>query len=307
MRVPDDAAEGARAAQAPTAVGPDTLTAPTEIGTAGERPYAAEEPPMVERDWPEDRDPGAARWLLGGLACLIVSVAVAAIAYGVGKHLPATYQSSGLIRIGISPQGGISDPIVTAANDTATQYAQLASSQPVQRLAAGTLRVPVSSLDGKVSGSTLGAQNLVQVTASASTPSTAVARAAATSFALERYLTRLNSQQSAQYVAGVQGSLTQVNQEISAITSRLPRETAGQASTDTILLESLNGQRDQLLGQVARDAASNQPTLQVVNASSSASEVTPQPKLYALVAFVVALIITGRVAFVLVGRKRVRS
>jgi capsular polysaccharide biosynthesis protein len=305
--MPDQRAEAAGAAEAPTAVGATAAPSPTEIGTAGKPPYGVEEAPMVERDWPDERDPGAGRWLLAGLLCLLISVAVAGIAYGVGKKLPATYQSSGLIRIALASQNGISDPVVTAANDTATQYAQLASSQPIQRLAAQQLRVPVNSLDGKISGSTLGAQNLVQVTATASSPGTAAARADAASAALERYITRLNTQESAQYVGGVQRSLGQINQEISTITDRLARETAGQASTDTVLLDSLNAQRIQLLGQVARDAASNQPTLQVVNRSSSASEVSPQSKLYAVVAFVVALIITGRVAFALVRRRRTRT
>jgi hypothetical protein len=236
--------------------------------------------------------------------CLAVSVLVAGVAYVVGKALPSTYQSYGVIRIVLASQGGISDPVVTAANDTATQYAQLAASAPVTALAARTLQIPASTLRGKITGSTLGAQNLVQVIATAPSSSSAMRRAAAASAALQRYLTNLNAQESAQYVARVQNSLAQVTAEVRALSARLAQDSPTQRATDAILLESLNNQHDQLLGQVARDAASNQPTLQVVDSATPATVLVPVPKLYALVAFIVALIITGRAAFVLTMRRR---
>lgn len=235
--------------------------------------------------------------------CLVISVAVAAIAYGVGKLLPATYQSSGLIRVAVASQGGINDPVVTAANDTATQYAQLASAQPVATLAASRLGLSPSSLSGTISGSTVSAQNLVQVSVTADSAGAAVRRASAASLALQRYVTGLNARESAQYVARVQQSLTQVNQQIRTLTGRLATDSGSEALSDTAVLQSLESQQASLLGDVARDAASSQPSLQVVQAAAAATVLSPQPKLYALVAFVVALIITGRAAFVLSGRR----
>lgn len=219
-----------------------------------------------------------------------------------GKAISATYQSDGLIRVALASQGGINDPVVTAANDIATQYAQLASSQPVAVLAASKLGLPTSSLSGKINGSTVSAQNLVQVTVTADSAAQAEARAAAASAALAQYISGLNGSESTQYVARVRRSLAQITQMIRTLTARIAKDPPGQRSTDTILLESLNTQENQLLGQVARDAASSQPSLQIVNASTPATVVTPRPALYALVAFVVALIITGRAAFVL-GRR----
>jgi capsular polysaccharide biosynthesis protein len=237
-------------------------------------------------------------------ASLVVSMAIGAIAYGVGKWLPKTYQSSGLIRVALASQQGINEPVVTAANDTASQYAQLASSQPVMALTAKTLGVPAHSLKGKISGSTVNAQNLVQVTVTGVSAQVAMARAAAASASLQRYITTLNAQQSAQYQARVHGALSQVNRTADSLIRRLAKDPPTQRSTDTRLAESLSTQRDQLLGQVARDAASNQPTLQVVDSATAATVSSPKPTLYAVVAFVVALVITGRAAFVLSGRKR---
>jgi capsular polysaccharide biosynthesis protein len=237
------------------------------------------------------------------LICLVISLAVAAIAYGVGRLLPATYQSTGLIRVAVASQGGINDPVVTAANDTATQYAQLASSEPVATLAASRLGIPASSLSGSINGSTVSAQNLVQISATADSAAAAVARASAASVALQRYVTGLNARESAQYVARVQQSLTAVNQQIRALTGRLATDSSSQAQSDTAVLQSLESQQAQLLGDVARDAASSQPSLQVVQPAAPATVLSPKPKLYALVAFVVALIITGRAAFVLSRRR----
>lgn len=235
--------------------------------------------------------------------CLLASIGLAVIAYGVGKTLPPTYQSSGMIRVAVPSQQGVVDPVVTAANDTASQYAQLASSQPVAAMTAARLHLSSTALRGKINGSTVGAQNLVQVTVSSGSAGGATSGAAAATASLQRYITGLNSAAGAQYIAEVQSSLAGVNRRIGKLTVRIARDTPSAAAANAVVLESLNSERDQLLGQVARDAASNRPTLQLVQASSPASVVSPQPKLYALAAFVVGLIISGRLAFVLVRRR----
>lgn len=237
--------------------------------------------------------------------CAIVSIAIAALAYGVGKLLPYTYQSYGLIRVALPSTQGIIDPVVTAANDTASQYAQLASSQPVQRLTASKLGVSAGSLDGKISGSTVGAQNLIQVTVTARSSATATARAAAASASLQEYISGLDAQAGAQYIDEVQSGLVRTNQNLIRLQARLANDRPAARSSDILLIQTLSLQRDQLLGEIARDAASNRPALQLVDSATSASVVTPQPTLYAVVAFVVALIVSGRAAFVL-SRRRLR-
>ncbi len=235
--------------------------------------------------------------------CVVVSVAIAALAYGVGKLLPSTFQSYGLIRVAVPSQQGISDPVVTAANDTASQYAVLASSQPVQAAAAGKLGVPYNTLNGAISGSTVSAQNIVQVTATGHTDAIARGRAAAGTAALSQYLTALNSSAGSRYVTQADGGLGAINQTLGAITARLGGDRPAKRAADMLMIETLTSERDQLLGQISRDAASDQPTLQVVAYATPATLSSPKPKLYAVVALVVALIVTGRIAFVLARRR----
>ena len=103
--------------------------------------------------------------LKAALLCLVVSIVAGGVAYGIGHSLQSVYQASGTIRIALPSQGGLSDPVVIASNDLATQYAQLVDTPQVRALAAASLAVAPASLDGKLSGSTVSAQNLLKVTA----------------------------------------------------------------------------------------------------------------------------------------------
>lgn len=237
--------------------------------------------------------------------CVAASFAAAILAYGVGKLLPPTYQSSGLLRVAVPSQGGVSDPVVLAANDSATQYALLASSEPVTRLTAQSLNVPERRLAGKISGGTLSAQNLVQVTVTGDSAGSAVARAEAATASLARYITLLNARESNQYVARVQRGLAQSNLELKSLTQQIGTDSPAQRANDTNALQSLQSEHAQMLEEVARDAAGDQPSVQVVNPSSPATISSPKPKLYALVVFIVALIVSIRAAFV-VSKRRAR-
>jgi capsular polysaccharide biosynthesis protein len=220
--------------------------------------------------------------------CLIVSVVAAAGVYGVGRALRPVYQASGTIRVAVPSQGGITDPNVTAANDLATQYEQLVSSRAVQVMAASALHVPVDSLNGTISGSTVAAQNIVQVTTTAGSAGVAQARAVAAVNAVHRYLTGLTNTQNQQYLGTLSRGIT--------------RATDPPGSTAPSSPAAAN-ERVTLMAQAQLDAAGNQPSFQVIDSSARASETSPRPKLYALVAFVVALIVSARLAFV-VSRRR---
>jgi capsular polysaccharide biosynthesis protein len=233
-----------------------------------------------------------------GVVCVVISVAAAAAAYAIGNSLHRVYQSSGTIRVGVPTQGGIDDPVVLAENDLATQDAQLAGSDPVKALAARSLGVSPGSLDGKLSGSTVGAQNLIQVTANGNSRAQAQARARAGVQALKRYLDQLTTQQSAEYLSALRRGVSG-----SSLPSPVPSGTSLGAADRRQLAISAAGQRDQLLGQGIHDAAGNKPTFQVVDSGTSGGLTSPKPKLYALVALLVALIVTVRIAFLL-GRRR---
>ena len=234
--------------------------------------------------------------ILAALLCLIVSVAVAAGAYLIGHSLHPVYQSSGTIRVAVPSQGGIGDPQVTASNDLATQYAQLVGSAPVEALTAKSLSVTPSSLDGKLSGGTVAAQNLVQVSATASSKAVAQQRATAAVRATQVYLTGITRLQGAEYTAALRRGIL-ADQLPGWISKGLPSGRKGLSASQ--LANAVAGQRAQTLTQGVRDAAGNEPTFQVVDTATGASQTSPKPSLYALVAFVVALLITLRIAFVL--------
>jgi capsular polysaccharide biosynthesis protein len=228
--------------------------------------------------------------LKAALLCLVVSIVAGGVAYGVGHSLQSVYQASGTIRIALPSQGGLSDPVVIASNDLATQYAQLVDTPQVRALAAASLAVAPASLDGKLSGSTVSAQNLLKVTATGSSSAAAQARAKAAVAAVQRYLSGLTTVQNAQYLASLKRGLNAtplLEQRL-----RIGRLGTGQLSV------TVAGLRGEVLNQGVRDAAGNQPSFQVVDPGAGATVTYPKPSLYALVAFVVVLLISLRVAFV---------
>jgi capsular polysaccharide biosynthesis protein len=234
---------------------------------------------------------------------MAASLLVAAGAYLVGSALSKVYQSSGVIRVTVLSQQGISDPVVTAGNDLASQIAQLADAQPVIDMAARSLGLRAGDLSDKINGSTLGAQNLVQVTATGSSPDSAMRRSTAATMSLAGYQQSLNASAVNQYLATVQAALVPLQSKIQGIYARIATDSPTLRAADTLQLETLLTTRSQVIGQVSRDAASSRPYLQAVSYSSAPSVVYPKPALYALVAFLVALILAGRLAFTVVSRR----
>jgi capsular polysaccharide biosynthesis protein len=218
------------------------------------------------------------------LVCVVASLVAGLLAYEIGHSLTATYQSSGTIRIALASEGGTNDPDVLATNDLATQYAQLVTSTTVQALTAQRLRVPVADLNGELRGSTVAAQNLLQVTASAGTPGLAQSRAAAATTVMKSYLASLSTRVGQQYLNALANGLA----ELRAQRGR-PR------GTTAAIVQA----KAQAIASGVRDAAGSVPQFEIVDAQGDPTETTPKPKLYAILAFVVVLIISGRLAFVM--------
>jgi hypothetical protein len=128
------------------------------------------------------------------------------------------------------------------------------------------------------------------------------ARAKAATSAFESYVNYIDATQAAQYAARVHGGISQLDGTIAALNGRLSRGSAAARASDAAKVNVLTGQRAQLLQSVAEANASNEPSLQVVDPGSAAAQTEPKPKLYAVIAFVIALIIAGRLAFVLSRR-----
>lgn len=223
------------------------------------------------------------RYLYLGVAVL-GAVIVAAIAYEVGKGISTTFTSTGSIRIGLASEGGVSDPDVTAANDLASQYAQLVSSAAVQHKTAQRLGVSSSELNGSLSGSTLAAQNILVITASAGTAAQSRARATAATSVMQTYLETLEATVSQRYLTRIGDGLA----KLGATTGR-----GRPPGTTAALVQA----KAQALASGARDAAANTPVFQIVSEDAVATQTQPKPKLYALIALVLGLIVFGRLAF----------
>ncbi|HEY6396753.1 MAG TPA: hypothetical protein VIX82_04790, partial [Solirubrobacteraceae bacterium] len=117
------------------------------------------------------------------------------------------------------------------------------------------------------------------------------------------YEQSLNGSSVNRYLTTVQAALAPLQQSIDATYARIAKDSAVRRAADTLQLETLLATRSQVLGEVSRDVASSRPDLQIVSASSAPSVVYPRPALYALVAFLAAVIIAGRVAFIVVSRR----
>ena len=251
---------------------------------------------------------------LGVFAALLVAVVIGAIVYVVSDSLTKSYHASGTFRVTVPNQQGINDTVVTAANDLATQYVQLVSSAPVVDRAAKRLGVAPSSLNGSITASTVAAQNIVQVTASSHSPSIASARASAATYALVHYIETINSGQAVQYSHTINRSLIPLNRQIASLTAQISAAQAKPSAAnnakvvnDQTVLSSLLAQRQQTAQQLATNAAGGQPTIQLVSPGGTASIAYPKPSLYAVIGFIIALLITLRIAFLLTVARRRRA
>jgi hypothetical protein len=239
------------------------------------------------------------------LGAIVFPLIVAAVVYGVSNSIPATYESNGSFRVTIPNQQGLNDTVISAANDLATQYSQLAAASPVISAAARQLGERPDSLKSAITGGTVNAQNLVEVTATGDSAGLAERRAGAVIVALRAYVDRINAQQSQTYSNNVSQGLAPVEKEIASYQAQLRQaKTLIQRQNLNLILGSLLAQRQQVLSSLAENTAAGRPTLQGISQESSANKVRPRPALYALVGGIVAALISARVAQLLLRRRR---
>lgn len=259
---------------------------------------------VVEPAAPASKAGRGSRFLviLGAIAFPLI---VAAVVYVVSNSIPATYESNGSFRVTIPNQQGLNDTVISAANDLATQYSQLATAGPVINAAARQLGEQPDSLRGEITGSTVNAQNLVQVTATGGSADRAERRAGAVITALRAYVDRINAAQSRTYSNNVSEGLAPVEKEIASYQAQLKAaRTLIQRQNLNLILGSLLAQRQQVLSSLAENTAAGRPTLQGISQETSANKVRPRPALYALVGGIVAALISARVAQLLLRRRR---
>lgn len=243
------------------------------------------------------------RWWL----ILILALAIAAATYAVSSRVPAQFSSTASLSIQVK---GSNDPndSVTAANNMASQYAQLVTGASVLQTAAQTLsRSDARGLSTAVSGGTVADQNIVQVRASGSSPGQAQRRASAVVTALGAYVNRISSHATDAYSSTARAQLKPVDAQIAKISAQIASAshdtlTSGRYVALQATLSTLIAQRSSAEAAIAQNATNGQPTLDLVSAAGSGSQVAPKPKLYAGVAFVLALILVSQAVVFLAPR-----
>jgi hypothetical protein len=234
---------------------------------------------------------------------LLASLVVAGAVYLISNRVAARYQSSATVRVSVQATSGISDPAVTAANDLASQDAQLASSAPVLRGAAARLHVARSTLEGTVTAGTIAAQNLVRISTTGSSPTQAQRRATAVARSFVSYIDRIDARQVGSYEAAVTSKLRPLAHEIATARKRLLSTNAETQRNATVLLSGLLSQQQTVLSSVAQASAAAQPSLQLVASGSVGTKISPKPSLYAGIGLLATLLILGRFLYV-IGMRR---
>ncbi len=246
-----------------------------------------------------------------------IAVLLAGATYVASSLIGPTFESSAVVQV-TSPRtsgSGTSDAI-TASNDLAAQYAQLASTQPVIAIAVKQLGAPGAGLAAAVSASTVANQNLVRITSQAPTADAARARADAVAGALRSYVAQQSDDAVAAYSATFAAGLEPLDADIANAEKQVASatRTASSASPGSAAITSLTNaqarlselvlRRQQALAQRITDEASLRPSVTSLGSAAPGDKVQPKPLLYSLVALLAGAFIAAQVA--LLRRRRLR-
>jgi len=249
----------------------------------------------------------SARWYVLS-AAVIAGVAV----FAVSHLIPKRFSASAIVRVTLPSGAALSEQSVQASNDLASQYTQVATAAPILSRAAAKLGPTAASLSSDVTASTVAGENLVQISARGTSAGESEARANAVARAFVAYLNEENTKSSASagaHLRTVQRQLQKVETNIENLqASREHGETL--SKTKRLRLTTLQNEASSLqaLEQSLFQAQVNSqaPNLSVFSPAGPGSQTQPQPKLYALVAFLVALLLASQAAvFLGAGERKV--
>jgi capsular polysaccharide biosynthesis protein len=245
---------------------------------------------------------------LRGLVVVCASLAVAAVVFVVSHAIHGTYSSSSTVAVNVS--GSDINDTSLGADNLASQYAQQVNATPVLQQASTKLDgagIP----SGSISGGAVGAQNAIAIKATAPSATLAQARATAVTNAFVAYVDQEVTRQAAGYVSSATTALKPLAAQIAHVQSQLAARStsaSSSSSSSTAALEeelgTLTAQRAAALASIAETSVAGGASVTIVGAAGAGVKTAPKPTLYALVGFLVALLITGRLAFYLAARKQ---
>ncbi len=290
-----DSGKGARGEARGGTPANDANDAPSQSASSTERrqPLAAS-----ERRVPSAGEILLRRWpaLIGG------AVLIALITFAVSEAVPATYASSAMVAVQVS--GTDANDTTLGANNLASQYASEVNASQVLSLADSMLPSKSAIPSSSISGSTVSAQNLVSISATGSSPSLAQERAAVVTRAFIRYINAQVAAHANQYEHAYSIELKPLDDEIAQDEAELGtlRSTSGKAVAVQLELNTLLAQRASSETAIAQTAVAGRPSVTLVSDADTASQSAPRPKLYALVGFIVGLLVLARFVVFLANR-----
>ncbi|RZS87374.1 hypothetical protein EV189_2802 [Motilibacter rhizosphaerae] len=258
-------------------------------------------PTRLDAIWP-------AKWLIVAVALLLGAGVFLYV-----KAQPVSYSAQSSVRVTVPQTKNGARDSALASEELAAQYAQYATSTDVRSSAEKRLGAGV----GQVTAVPLNNYNLIAVTASGSTAKQAAARSNAVAEALVDYVTTVNSSVVSAASKRVKAQLDSLDSQITSIRAQIKKlqavaqgtgraadlAQAEVASQQSLLSNLLNVQQNTLSGST-NDILVGQPDVAVVDQPQVGSPVTKHAPLYAVVAFLVALLALSEVA---VLRARVRA
>jgi Chain length determinant protein len=235
-------------------------------------------------------------------AVTVVTLLAAVLTYLVSRALPGTYRSSAEVLVTTLSPTGATQASVEAANDLAAQYAQQVLNNDVLDPSAASLHTSSSELHASVSAGTVSAENLISIAAHGSSAAVAEARANAVASRFVAVQQAANNALIRAFEKTAYRGSAALQQEISSITSQLYSDSDAARLAAESELPLLLEQRAKDSSTVVLGGAEALPTVSVFAAAGPGAEILPRPSLYALLALVIAFLISCQVAVIVYGQ-----
>jgi hypothetical protein len=218
---------------------------------------------------------------------------IGVVVYVISNHVAPTYSSSAEVAVLVS--GTDVNDTTQGADNLASQYAQMVAASPVIAAADAQTRSDIPS--SSISGGAVAAQNLIQIQVTASSAAAAQQRAAAVTQAFIKYVGKQVLNQASSYESASKIQLEPLDKQIAAAQSKLADLGGiGTAKAQDIenSLNTLIAERAAALTSIGQTSLAGRPTIALVSNAGPGGQTAPKPKLYALIGFVVSLLLLAR-------------
>ena len=228
----------------------------------------------------------------------VVVVLAGAVTYAVSSSVPASYKASSELRVSVNGSNGLGQDSIQASNELTAQLVQLLPTNAVLAKPAASLGMTPSALQSAVSVGSVAQENLLQISATGSSPAQARQRASTVTTAFLRYMRNDARVQAASYMNALQGGIQSMSSKLGKLETQLSQASATDTRAATVIegqIASIQAQEQTLRTDLAQREASSAPVIQQLQAAGDGSKVSPRPTLYAIVALIVAAFVAAQV------------